>query len=172
MLTLDLLINGLIIGAFYALMAVGLSLIFGILKVVNFAHGEFYMVGAYLCATLIQQTGSVLLALPLAIIGAAALGLAVELVALRTLYARDHLDQVLATFGLILFFNELVKIIWGPSAVFLSPPAWLAGQVTILPSVTYPAIRLAIIVAGLAVALGLWLLIARTRLGMQIRAGK
>jgi branched-chain amino acid transport system permease protein len=101
----------------------------------------------------------------------ALLGAALEITTLRTLYDRSHLDQVLATFGLILFFNELVKIVWGPSAVFLSPPAFLAGQVSLLPGVTYPAIRLAIILVGLAVALFLWWLIARTRLGMLIRAG-
>jgi branched-chain amino acid transport system permease protein len=101
----------------------------------------------------------------------ALLGAALEMTALRTLYGRSHLDQVLATFGLILFFNELVKIVWGPSAVFLSPPAFLAGQVALLPGVSYPAIRLAIILVGLAVALLLWWLIARTRLGMLIRAG-
>ena len=112
-----------------------------------------------------------MLGLLLAVPATALIGAVLEITVLRTLYAREHLDQVLATFGLILFFNELVKIVWGPSAVFLSPPAWLAGQVTILPGVTYPAIRLAIIVVGLAVALVLWLLIARTRLGMQIRAG-
>jgi branched-chain amino acid transport system permease protein len=101
----------------------------------------------------------------------ALLGAALERTTLRTLYGRSHLDQVLATFGLILFFNELVKIVWGPSAVFLSPPAFLAGQITLLPGVSYPAIRLAIILVGLATALFLWWLIARTRLGMLIRAG-
>jgi branched-chain amino acid transport system permease protein len=129
------------------------------------------MVGAYLTATFAGWLDSFVLGLLVAVPATALLGALLEVTTLRTLYGRDHLDQVLATFGLILFFNELVKIIWGPSAVFLSPPAFLAGQVTILPGVSYPAIRLAIILVGLAVALLLWWLIARTRLGRLIRAG-
>jgi branched-chain amino acid transport system permease protein len=129
------------------------------------------MLGAYLTASFAGLLDSFALGLLLAVPATALIGAALEAAVLRTLYEREHLDQVLATFGLILFFNEVVRIVWGPSAVFLSPPAWLAGQVALLPGVTYPAIRLAIIVAGLVVALALWLLIARTRLGMQIRAG-
>jgi branched-chain amino acid transport system permease protein len=164
-------LNGLQLGVMLFLMAAGLTLVFGVMDLINLAHGSLYMLGAYLTASLTGWCDSFLLGLLLAVPLTALIGAALEMSMLRTLYARDHLDQVLATFGLILFFNELVKILWGPSAVFLSPPAWLAGQVTILPGVTYPAIRLAIIGAGLAVALGLWFLIARTRLGMQIRAG-
>jgi branched-chain amino acid transport system permease protein len=141
------------------------------MDLINLAHGSLYMIGAYLTATFAAWLDSFVLGLLLAVPATAAIGALLETSALRTLYARDHLDQVLATFGLILFFNALVRIVWGPSAVFLSPPEFLAGQVAILPGVTYPAIRLAIIVVGLAVALGLWFLIARTRLGMQIRAG-
>jgi branched-chain amino acid transport system permease protein len=164
-------LNGLQLGVMLFLMAAGLTLVFGVMDLINLAHGSLYMLGAYLTASLTGWCDSFLLGLLLAVPLTALIGAALEMSMLRTLYARDHLDQVLATFGLILFFNELVKILWGPSAVFLSPPAWLAGQVTILPGVTYPAIRLAIIGTGLAVALGLWFLIARTRLGMQIRAG-
>jgi branched-chain amino acid transport system permease protein len=164
-------LNGLQLGVMLFLMAAGLTLVFGVMDLINLAHGSLYMLGAYLTASLTGWCDSFLLGLLLAVPLTALIGAALEMSMLRTLYARDHLDQVLATFGLILFFNELVKILWGPSAVFLSPPAWLAGQVTVLPGVTYPAIRLAIIAAGLAVALGLWFLIARTRLGMQIRAG-
>jgi branched-chain amino acid transport system permease protein len=164
-------LNGLQLGVMLFLMAAGLTLVFGVMDLINLAHGSLYMLGAYLTASLAGWLDSFILGLLLAVPLTALIGALLEVTVLRTLYARAHLDQVLATFGLILFFNELVKIIWGPSAVFLSPPAWLAGQVTILPGVTYPAIRLAIIAAGLAVALGLWLLIARTRLGMQIRAG-
>jgi branched-chain amino acid transport system permease protein len=152
-------------------MAAGLTLVFGIMDLINLAHGSLYMIGAYLTATFAAWLDSFVLGLLLAVPATAAIGALLEMGALRTLYARDHLDQVLATFGLILFFNALVRIVWGPSAVFLSPPEFLAGQVAILPGVTYPAIRLAIIVVGLAVALALWFLIARTRLGMQIRAG-
>ena len=164
-------LNGLQLGVMLFLMAAGLTLVFGVMDLINLAHGSLYMLGAYLTASLTGWCDSFLLGLLLAVPLTALIGAALEMSMLRTLYARDHLDQVLATFGLILFFNELVKILWGPSAVFLSPPAWLAGQVTILPGVTYPAIRLAIIGTGLAVALGLWFLIAKTRLGMQIRAG-
>jgi branched-chain amino acid transport system permease protein len=164
-------LNGLQLGVMLFLMAAGLTLVFGVMDLINLAHGSLYMLGAYLTASLTGWCDSFLLGLLLAVPLTALIGAALEMSLLRTLYARDHLDQVLATFGLILFFNELVKIVWGPSAVFLSPPAWLAGQVTILPGVTYPAIRLAIIGTGLAVALGLWSLIAKTRLGMQIRAG-
>jgi branched-chain amino acid transport system permease protein len=164
-------LNGLQFGVMLFLMAAGLTLVFGVMDLINLAHGSLYMLGAYLTASLTGWCDSFLLGLLLAVPLTALIGAALEISLLRTLYARDHLDQVLATFGLILFFNELVKIVWGPSAVFLSPPAWLAGQVTILPGVTYPAIRLAIIATGLAVALGLWSLIAKTRLGMQIRAG-
>ncbi len=164
-------LNGLQLGVMLFLMAAGLTLVFGVMDLINLAHGSLYMVGAYLTATLSGLLDSFVLGLLLAVPATALLGAALEVTVLRTLYAREHLDQVLATFGLILFFNEAVRIVWGPSAVFLSPPAWLAGQVTILPGLTYPSIRLAIIVVGLAVALALWLLIARTRLGMQIRAG-
>ena len=164
-------LNGLQLGVMLFLMAAGLTLVFGVMDLINLAHGSLYMLGAYLTASLSGWCDSFLLGLLLAVALTALIGAALEITTLRTLYAREHLDQVLATFGLILFFNELAKIIWGPFAVFLSPPAWLAGQVTILPGMAYPAIRLAIIGVGLLVALGLWLLVARTRLGMQIRAG-
>jgi branched-chain amino acid transport system permease protein len=164
-------LNGVQLGVMLFLIAAGLTLVFGVMDLINLAHGSLYMVGAYLTATFAAWLDSFLLALLLAVPATALLGAALEVTTLRSLYGRSHLDQVLATFGLILFFNELVKIVWGPSAVFLSPPAFLAGQVSILPGVTYPAIRLAIILAGLAVALFLWWLIARTRLGMLIRAG-
>jgi branched-chain amino acid transport system permease protein len=164
-------LNGVQLGVMLFLIAAGLTLVFGVMDLINLAHGSLYMVGAYLTATFTAWSGSFVLGLLIAVPATALLGAALEITTLRTLYGRSHLDQVLATFGLILFFNELVKIIWGPSAVFLSPPAFLAGQVTLLPGVTYPAIRLAIILTGLAVALFLWWLIARTRLGMLIRAG-
>jgi branched-chain amino acid transport system permease protein len=164
-------LNGLQLGVMLFLIAAGLTLVFGVMDLINLAHGSLYMVGAYLTATFAGWLDSFLLGLLLAAPATALLGAALEITALRRLYGRNHLDQVLATFGLILFFNELVKIIWGPSAVFLNPPAFLAGQIAILPGVSYPAVRLAIIAVGLAVALFLWWLIARTRLGMLIRAG-
>jgi branched-chain amino acid transport system permease protein len=117
-----------------------------------------------------DRTGSFLAAGAVAVAGTMILGIVVERVALSGLYARDHLDQVLATFGLILFFNELVRIIWGPASVYMNTPAWLSGTVN-LGGITYPAYRLAIIVVGLVVGAGLYLLIHRTRVGMLIRAG-
>ena len=152
------------------LMASGLTLIFGIMDLINHAHGSLFMVGAYLCATVFQQTGSFMLGLLVALPGAALVGIVVEVFALRTLYARDHLDQVLATFGLILFFNELTKIIWGPRALFLDVPEALSGTIEIIPGAPYPTFRLAIIVVGIMVAIFLYFLITRTRLGMLIRA--
>jgi branched-chain amino acid transport system permease protein len=164
------LLNGLQFGVMLFLMASGLTLIFGIMDLINLAHGSLFMVGAYLCATVFQQTGSFMLGLLVALPGAALVGIMVEVFALRTLYARDHLDQVLATFGLILFFNELTKIIWGPRALFLDVPEALSGTIEIIPGAPYPTFRLAIIVVGIIVAIFLYFLITRTRLGMLIRA--
>jgi branched-chain amino acid transport system permease protein len=164
-------LNGLQLGVMLFLMAAGLTLVFGIMDMINLAHGSLYMVGAYLTATFTPLLDSFTLAVLVALPLAALIGMAVEMVALRTLYRREHLDQVLATFGLILFFNELVRIVWGPQPIFLKPPPWLAGTVEIIPGVPYPAFRLAIIAVGLAVAVFLYLLITRTRTGMLIRAG-
>jgi branched-chain amino acid transport system permease protein len=164
-------LNGLQLGVMLFLMAAGLTLVFGIMDMINLAHGSLYMVGAYLTATLAPLLDSFALAVLVALPLAALVGMAVEVVALRTLYRREHLDQVLATFGLILFFNELVRIVWGPQPIFLKPPPWLAGTVEIIPGVPYPAFRLAIIAVGLAVAVFLYLLITHTRTGMLIRAG-
>ncbi|MEO3431623.1 branched-chain amino acid ABC transporter permease [Inquilinus sp. CAU 1745] len=170
-LLLEQALNGLQLGVMLFLMAAGLTLVFGIMDMINLAHGSFYMIGAYLTATFTNLFGNFFLALLVAVPLAAMVGLVVEAVALRTLYRRDHLDQVLATFGLILFFNELVSLIWGPVPIFLSPPDILSGTVEIVPGAAYPAFRLAIIAVGLAVALFLWFLIRRTRVGMLIRAG-
>src|SRR5437763_8357775 len=164
-------LNGVQFGVMLFLMAAGLTLIFGIMNVINLAHGALYMIGAYVAAATFAATGSFFLGLAAALAAAALLGVALELVVFRTLYARDHLDQVLATFGLILFFNELVRIVWGSTALYMRVPDFLGGRVEILPGSPYPIYRLAIIAVGLAVALLLYLLIARTRLGMLIRAG-
>jgi branched-chain amino acid transport system permease protein len=129
------------------------------------------MVGAYLAAWFQGWTGSFLLAALLAIPATLLVGVVVEIVVLRALYEREHLDQVLATFGLILFFNEAVRVIWGPSALFVTPPDFLSGQVELPLGISYPSYRFAIIAVGLAVALFLYVLIARTRIGMLIRAG-
>jgi len=163
-------LNGLQFGVMLFLMASGLTLIFGIMDLINLAHGSLFMVGAYLCATVFQKTGSFMLGLLVALPGTALVGIVVEVFVLRTLYARDHLDQVLATFGLILFFNELTKIIWGPRALFLDVPEALSGTIEIIPGAPYPTFRLAIIVVGVMVAIFLYFLITRTRIGMLIRA--
>jgi len=153
------------------LMAAGLTLIFGIMNVINLAHGSLYMLGAYAAAAGFAASGSFLVGLITALAASVAVGVGLELAVFRTLYRRDHLDQVLATFGLILFFNELVRIVWGSTALYARIPSFLSGRIEIRPGTPYPVYRLAIIAIGLAVALFLYLLIARTRLGMPIRAG-
>jgi branched-chain amino acid transport system permease protein len=171
LLVLEQTLNGLQFGVFLFLISAGLTLVFGIMNMVNLAHGSLYMIGAYFAATVYQWTGSFVLAIIVTIPASMVVGVVLEIVALRTLYDRDHLAQVLATFGLILFFNEAVRMIWGPGGQFLSPPDYLAGHVEIIPGAPYPAFRLAIIVAGLLVAILLFVLITRTRIGMLIRAG-
>jgi branched-chain amino acid transport system permease protein len=164
-------LNGVQLGLLMFLLAAGLTLTFGIMDLVNLAHGSLYMMGAYIAWTLIGWTDSFVLGALLALPATFLLGIAVEAVVMRRLYARDHLDQVLATFGLILFFNELVRAVWGPAGKSIAVPGFLARTVEILPGVPYPAYRFAIIVAGAAVAALLAWLVARTRLGMLIRAG-
>ena len=164
-------LNGLQLGVMLFLLAAGLTLVFGIMNLVNLAHGALYMVGAYLTTWVYQSTGSYLLAVPLGLAGTLAVGIVTEVVALRGLYERDHLDQVLATFGLILIFNELVAMLWGRNAIYSTIPEYLMGHVDIGGGLTYPLYRLVIICVGLAVALLLWFVVAHTRLGMLIRAG-
>ncbi len=165
------LLNGLQLGVLLFLLASGLTLIFGIMDFVNLAHGSLYMVGAYFCAELTEATDSFLLAVALALPATAAVGALVELAVVRRLYRRDHLDHVLATFGLILCFDALVQMIWGPEGMGIRLPAWAEGQTLLPGGLVFPSYRLLIIAAGLAVAAGLYLLVVRTRLGMRIRAG-
>ena len=165
------LLNGLQFGLMLFLLAAGLTLVFGIMDMINLAHGSLYMVGAYLAAATAAATGSFLLAVAAAIAGTAILGMLLEVTLLRRLYARDHLSQVLATFALILMLNEGVRIIWGDQPLMLNTPAALSGPVELLPGLFYPAYRLLIIGVGLAVALLMWLLVTRTRAGMWVRAG-
>jgi branched-chain amino acid transport system permease protein len=171
LLILEQCLNGVAFGLLLFLLAAGLTLVFGIMDLVNLAHGSLYMMGAYFAATFAAWTGSFVLAAVLALGATLLLGMALEVIALRKLYGRDHLDHVLATFGLILFFNELVRVIWGPGGRSLPLPAWLNTSVELLPGLPYPAYRIAIIVTALGVALFLYLLVMRTRLGMLIRAG-
>ncbi len=170
-LVLEQTLNGLQYGVMLFLMAAGLTLVFGIMNLVNLAHGSLYMVGAYLATAFAAWSGSFVLGAALALPATLLVGIVVEVVALRTLYERDHLDQVLATFGLILFFNELIAIIWGRAAIYTSVPPFLGGHIRVLPGVPYPAYRAGIILVGVAVAVLLWVLVTRTRLGMRIRAG-
>ncbi len=170
-LLLTQVLNGLQFGVMLFLMAAGLTLIFGVMNLINLAHGSLYMMGAYLAATLQQKTGSFIAAIFLAIPLTVLLGMLVETLALRRLYNRDHLDQVLATYGLILFFNELVRMVWGPQAYFMALPQFLSHHIQIFSGLTYPVYRLVIIGVGLGVGAGLYGLIHHTRLGMLIRAG-
>src|SRR3974377_309021 len=171
LLVVEQILNGLQFGLLLFLLAAGLTLVFGIMDFVNLAHGSLYMMGAYFAATFVAWTGNFLLGAALALGATLLLGIVLEYTALRHLYGRDHLDHVLATFGLILFFNEAVRLIWGPAGLALPLPDWLTVPVPILPGVHYPAYRLAIIVVALLVALLLYLGVMRTRIGMLIRAG-
>jgi branched-chain amino acid transport system permease protein len=171
LLLLEQCLNGLQFGLLLFLLAAGLTLVFGIMDLVNLAHGSLYMLGAYFAATFVAWTDSFIAGVVLALAATLVVGMAVEVVALRRLYGRDHLDHVLGTFGLILFFNELVRLIWGPAGLSLPLPMWLIYPVEILPGFFYPTYRIAIIVTALVVALFLYVLVMRTRLGMLIRAG-
>jgi branched-chain amino acid transport system permease protein len=170
-LLFEQLLNGVQLGVMLFLMAAGLTLVLGIMNMVNLAHGSLYMIGAYLTITAFEWTGSYVLGVLLGLVGTLLVGMAIELITLRPLYARDHLDQVLVTFGLILFFNELVAILWGRASLYTSLPAWLTGHVELLPGSIYPVYRLTVIAVGLVVGVGLWYMVTRTRLGMLIRAG-
>jgi branched-chain amino acid transport system permease protein len=164
-------LNGIQLGMLLFLLAAGLTLIFGIMDLVNLAHGSLYMLGAYFAATFVGLTDSFLAGIALGLIATLVAGMAMEVIAIRPLYGRDHLDHVLATFGLILFFNEVVRLIWGPAGLSLPLPAWLNTSFEIFPGVYYPTYRISMIVVSLAVALLLYLVVMRTRVGMLIRAG-
>lgn len=163
-------LNGFQLGVLLFLMAAGLTLVFGIMNFINLAHGSLYMMGAYFAALTYGVTDSFVLSVLAGVSGLFVLGVVLDRALLSTLHRRDHLDQVLATFGLILFANEAVRLFWGNASLYMNVPSWLSSSIEWM-GFSYPAYRLAIIVAGLAVALGLHLLIDRTRLGMLIRAG-
>ena len=169
-LILEQSLNGLQFGMMLFLLAAGLTLVFGIMDMINLAHGSIYMVGAFLAASLVQATGSFAFGVALAIPATAIIGMLLEVSILRRLYSRDHLSQVLATFALILISNEVVRMIWG-SDMALATPAALSGPVELLPGLFYPAYRLLVIGVGLAVAGLLYLIVAKTRIGMRVRAG-
>ncbi|MGR3463577.1 branched-chain amino acid ABC transporter permease [Limimaricola sp.] len=171
-LLIEQLLNGLQSGLMLFLMAAGLTLVFGVMGLINLAHGSLYMVGAFACAGVAAATGSFWLGLAASIAAAAAAGAIVEIAVIRRLYARDHLDQVLATFALILIFSEGTRWLYGSFPLYLNVPDALSGSVTLPGGIRYSLFRLAIIGAGLLVAVGLFLLIGKTRIGVQVRAGE
>jgi branched-chain amino acid transport system permease protein len=164
-------LNGLQLGVLLFLIAAGLTLVFGVMDLINLAHGVQYMLGAYLAVTFYGFTGSFLLALVLALAATLAFALALELLVFRQLYARDHLDHVMATFGIILFVDQGVKLVWGAAPLSLPVPDLFSGSVTLMGGLLYPVWRLVIIGSGLAVAIGLYVLVGHTRVGMLVRAG-
>ncbi len=164
------LLNGLQLGLLLFLLAAGLSLIFGIMDFINLAHGSFYMLGAFVGVTVVDVTGSFWLAAAAAAVAVFIIGGVVEWALARKLYAKNHLDQVLVTFGLILIFDTLAHLVWGPQGAAIPLPSSLNGRMEI-GGFVMPTYRLLIIVCGLSVALGLYVLVTRSRLGMLIRAG-
>jgi branched-chain amino acid transport system permease protein len=170
-LVLEQLLNGLQFGLMLFLLAAGLTLVFGIMDMINLAHGSLYMVGAYLIASIAGASGSFWIGLAGGVVATAVVGVLLEVTVLRRLYQRDHLSQVLGTFAILLMANEGVRMVWGSQPISLAMPASLSGPVELLPGFSYPAYRLFIVGVGLAVALLLYLLVTQTRVGMQVRAG-
>ncbi len=165
-------LNGLQCGIMLFLMSAGLTLIFGVMGLINLAHGSLYMIGAFIAAAVASATGSFILALVAALSAAALAGAIVEMTIIRKLYNRDHLDQVLATFALILIFSEGTRWVFGSFPLYLDVPAYLQGAVTLPGGIQYPLYRITLIVFGLIIGAGLGLLITKTRIGVQIRAGE
>ena len=164
-------LNGLQLGVLLFLIAAGLTLVFGVMDFINLAHGVQYMLGAYLAAMFVALTGNFFAGLALALIAALAFGILLEVLVLRHLYDRDHLEQVLATFGIIVILNEAVKAVWGAAPLQVPQPQMLSGAVMLVEGLLYPVYRLALIGSGLGVALLLYLVVSHTRVGMLIRAG-
>ena len=165
-------LNGLQLGVMLFLMSAGLTLIFGVMGLINLAHGSLYMVGAFAAASIAGLTGSFLLALLAALTAAAIAGAIVEMVVIRKLYNRDHLDQVLATFALILIFSEGTRWIFGSFPLYLDIPSYLQGSVYLPGGIQYPLYRITLILIGIVVAIVLGLMINKTRIGIRIRAGE
>jgi len=165
-------LNGLQLGVMLFLVAAGLTLVFGVMGLINLAHGSLYMIGAFAAAWTKAASGSFMLGLLASMLAAAVAGIVIELLVMRRLYARDHLEQVLATFALILVFSEGTRWIFGDFPLYLDKPDWLSGPVMLPGGLQYPLYRLTLIGVGIAVALGLYLLVERTRTGMRIRAGQ
>lgn len=170
-IVVEQLLNGLQFGLMLFLIAAGLTLVFGIMDIMNLAHGSLYMAGAYVASATMSHTGSFLLAVAVAAVATGVVALVLELALMRKLATRDHLAQVLGTYAVILIANDLVKMVWGPAPAMLNMPAALSGPVRLLPDLVYPAYRLMIIAVGLAVAVGLYWFVTRTRAGVLVRAG-
>ncbi len=164
-------LNGLQLGVMLFMMAAGMTLMLGIMNLVNLAYGSLYMLGAYFAVTFQWWTGSFVLAALGSLLATAAVGMIMEASTFRHLYSRSYLDQVLCTIGLNMFLNELVRVIWGPRPLHMGVPPALSGTIELLPGLFYPVLRLAIIVVGVAIAAGLYVLIAHTKVGIHIRAG-
>jgi len=164
-------LNGLQFGVLLFLIAAGLTLVFGVMDFINLAYGVQYMVGAYLAVMFYGVFGNFFAALGAALLAALLFGLLLEFLVFRRLYGRDHLDQVMATFGIILFLNHAVRMVWGAAPLTLPMPDVFSGSIVLMDGLLYPVWRLVIIAAGLAVAAGLYILVSHTRLGMLVRAG-
>ncbi|MEW6643728.1 MAG: branched-chain amino acid ABC transporter permease [Pseudomonadota bacterium] len=164
-------LNGLQLGVQLFLMAAGLTLVFGIMNMINLTHGSLFMIGAFLAAAVLARTGSFVVALVVAVPATALAGALLEAAVLRRFYHRGHLDQVLVTFGLIMVLNEAVRMVWGAVPVPMALPVLLSGAVTVAPGVVYPSFRLAILGVGVVVALALYFIVVHTRIGMWVRAG-
>jgi branched-chain amino acid transport system permease protein len=164
-------LNGLQLGVLLFLIAAGLTLVFGVMDFINLAHGVQYMLGAYLGVAFYGLVGNFFFALVLALAASLAFGLLLEFLVFRHLYDRDHLDQVIATFGIILFLNHAVRVVWGAAPLTLPVPEFFTGSIVLMSGLLYPVWRLVIIASGLAIAAGLYVLVTYTRIGMLVRAG-
>ncbi len=168
---IEQLLNGLGYGLMLFLLAAGLTLVFGIMDTMNLAHGSLYMVGAYIAARVHESSGNFAGAVFIAMAATVVIAFVLEMLVVRQIYSRGHLAQVIATFGIILIADDLVKAVWGPAPILASMPTALAGSVPLLAELPYPAYRLAMLAVGLLVALSLYLLVNHTRIGMLVRAG-
>lgn len=168
---IEQMLNGVGYGLMLFMLAAGLTLVFGVMDTMNLAHGTLFMLGAYFAATLHERTGSFVLAVLLAVALTVVVGALLEMALMRRIYARNHLNQVVATFGVILLADDLVKWLWGPAPVMASAPAALAGPIALGPDLMYPAYRIVVLCAGLLAAVALYLVVNHTRVGMLVRAG-
>ena len=164
-------LNGLQLGVQLFLVSAGLTLVFGIMNMINLTHGSLFMIGAFLAAAVLARTGSFVVALVVAVPATALAGALLEAAVLRRFYHRGHLDQVLVTFGLIMVLNEVVRMVWGAVPVPMALPPLLSGAITVAPGVVYPSFRLAILGVGIVVAIALYFIVVHTRICMWVRAG-